>query len=125
MQRNNIINAAIPDRLFLNDSDDARNTPAEPYRDLLIDAGAEVRVHDPHVLQYPGVEVSQDLDAVVVFAGHRQYYSLEPRQLQELSGQIHPVIVDGRNVVEPDAFIAAGFVYKGIGRGDKNGHEVN
>jgi UDP-N-acetyl-D-mannosaminuronic acid dehydrogenase len=117
---------------FLNDSDDARNTPAEPYRDLLIDAGADVRVHDPHVLQYPDVEISQDLDAVldgvdaaVIFAGHRQYYSLEPQQLQELSGQAHPVIVDGRNVVEPDAFIDAGFVYKGIGRGDKNGHEVN
>jgi UDP-N-acetyl-D-mannosaminuronic acid dehydrogenase len=117
---------------FLNDSDDARNTPAEPYRDLLIDAGADVRVHDPHVLQYPDVEISQDMeevlegvDAVVVFAGHRQYYSLDPRHLQELSGQTHPVIVDGRNVVEPDAFIDAGFVYKGIGRGDKNGHEVN
>jgi UDP-N-acetyl-D-mannosaminuronic acid dehydrogenase len=116
---------------FLNDSDDARNTPAEPYRDLLIDAGAEVKVHDPHVLQYPDVEISQDLnavldgvDAVVIFAGHRQYYSLKPQRLQELSGQTHPVIVDGRNVVEPDAFIDAGFVYKGIGRGDKNGHDV-
>ncbi|WP_277749694.1 hypothetical protein [Methanohalophilus sp. WG1-DM] len=41
-----------------------------------------------------------------------------------MSGQKNPVIVDGRNVVEPDAFIDAGFVYKGIGRGDKNGHEV-
>jgi len=116
---------------FLNDSDDARNTPAEPYRDLLIDAGAEVKVHDPHVLQYPDVEISQDLnavldgvDAVVIFAGHRQYYSLKPQRLQELSGQTHPVIVDGRNVVEPDAFIDAGFVYKGIGRGDKNGHAM-
>ncbi|ATU08098.1 nucleotide sugar dehydrogenase [Methanohalophilus portucalensis] len=129
----NIANSkvAILGWAFLNDSDDARNTPAEPYRDLLIDAGAEVKVHDPHVLLYPDVEISQDMeevldgvDAVVVFAGHRQYYSLEPRQLQELSGQTHPVIVDGRNVVEPDAFIDAGFVYKGIGRGDKNGHEV-
>ena len=129
----NIANSkvAILGWAFLNDSDDARNTPAEPYRELLIDAGAEVRVHDPHVLQYPGVEISQDMDAVldgvdavVVFAGHRQYYSLEPQQLQELSGQTHLVIVDGRNVMEPDAFIDAGFVYKGIGRGDKNGHEV-
>jgi UDP-N-acetyl-D-mannosaminuronic acid dehydrogenase len=32
--------------------------------------------------------------------------------------------VDGRNVVELDAFIDAGFVYKGICRGDKNEHDV-
>jgi len=60
----------------------------------------------------------------VIFAGHRPYYSLYPGQLQELSGQTHSVIVDGRNVGEPDAFIDAGFVYKGIGRGDKNGHKM-
>jgi len=34
------------------------------------------------------------------------------------------VIVDGRNVVDPDAFIRAGFIYKGIGRGDKNAHPI-
>jgi len=34
------------------------------------------------------------------------------------------VIVDGRNVIDPDAFIRNGFVYKGIGRGDKNGHPL-
>lgn len=34
------------------------------------------------------------------------------------------VMVDGRNVVEPDEFIGVGFVYKGIGRGDKNRHFI-
>ncbi|RNI15757.1 hypothetical protein EFE42_00490 [Methanohalophilus sp. RSK] len=62
MQRNHIINATIPDRPFFNDSDGAWNTPAEPDHDLLIDAGAKAKVHDPHVLQYPDVEVSRDLD---------------------------------------------------------------
>jgi UDP-N-acetyl-D-mannosaminuronic acid dehydrogenase len=44
--------------------------------------------------------------------------------MKKLTGQKNPIIVDGRNVVEPDKFIDAGFVYKGIGRGDKNGHEI-
>lgn len=65
-------------------------------------------------------EVLDGVDDVMIFAGHRQYYSL---QSQQLSRRTHPVIVDGRNVVDPDAFIDAGFVYKGIGRGDKNGME--
>ena len=33
-------------------------------------------------------------------------------------------VVDGRNVVDPDAWVEAGFAYRGIGRGDKNGHAL-
>lgn len=116
---------------FINDSDDSRNTPSEPYRDLLLANGAQVMVHDPHVLKYPDVEISQEIpevvkgaDAVVVFAGHKDYLDFDPFGLKQFTGQANPVIVDGRNVVDPDEFIAEGFVYKGIGRGDKNSHEL-
>ncbi|MFA5213428.1 MAG: nucleotide sugar dehydrogenase [Methanoregula sp.] len=116
---------------FLSDSDDARNTPSEPYRDDLIQAGANVSVHDPYVTAYPGVPITRDLDAAVrgadaiaVFAGHREYKALDPAHLKGLTGRAHPVIVDGRNLVDAGAFIAHGFVYKGIGRGDANTHEI-
>jgi len=112
---------------FLNDSDDARNPPSEPYRDLLIEAGAEVMVHDPHVREHPGVEIMTDMDTVVadadvvaVMTGHSEYFELEPSVLKGFMGKDRPVVVDGRNVVDPDAWIDGGFVYKGIGRGDKN-----
>jgi len=114
---------------FLNNSDDARNTPSEVYRDLCLAEGAEVVVHDPYVLTYPGVDISQekdvmlaDADVVAIFTGHSQYRELDPVRCCGLMGQAHPVLVDGRNVADPDAWIAEGFVYKGIGRGDKNGH---
>ncbi|MDE4907369.1 nucleotide sugar dehydrogenase [Methanogenium marinum] len=114
---------------FLNNSDDARNTPSEVYRDLCLGEGAEVAVHDPYVLTYRGVPISQDVDAVLegadvvaILTGHSQYRGLDPVRCCVLSGQVHPVVVDGRNIVDPDAWIAEGFVYKGIGRGDKNGH---
>ncbi|HOI12523.1 MAG TPA: UDP binding domain-containing protein, partial [Methanoculleus sp.] len=116
---------------FIQNSDDTRNTPAEPYLVAMEEAGAEVRVHDPFVDEYPGMEVSHDLDAtlagadvVTIFTGHHHYASLDPARVKELSGKEHPVIVDGRNVVDPDAFIRAGFVYKGIGRGDRNNHPI-
>jgi UDP-N-acetyl-D-mannosaminuronic acid dehydrogenase len=116
---------------FLANSDDTRNTPSEPYRDNLIKAGATVIVHDPHVLEYPHVPIFQHLDetmkgadAIVIFAGHHQYKNLDPDHIRALSGRSHPVIVDGRNMIDPDHFIKHGFVYKGIGRGDKNMHKI-
>jgi len=123
---------------FLNDSDDARNTPAEPFYQAAIAAGAEVRIHDPWVdpetaADVPDdVEITHDLDAVlsgadavVIFAGHKEYRSLNPTEVKALCGERgHPVIVDGRNVADPDEWIGSGYVYRGIGRGDKNGHPL-
>jgi len=116
---------------FINDSDDARNTPSETYRGLLLEAGAQVKVHDPHVMEYPSMPISHDIkkvlsnvDAIAIFAGHKEYKKLEARTVKELSACEHPIIVDGRNVIDADGFIAEGFVYKGIGRGDKNGHPI-
>ncbi len=116
---------------FIRDSDDARNTPSESYRDLCLEADATVRVHDPYVAEYPGIEISNDLekvirdaDAVVVLTGHSAYLDLKADWLKEVTGKANPVIVDGRNVVEPEEFIGKGFIYKGIGRGDKNEHVI-
>ena len=116
---------------FIHDSDDARNPPSEPYRDLLMGAGAEVAVHDPYVSSYPGLEPTKDMeevlraaDAVTIMTAHREYFKLDPPYVKGLTGKKHTVIVDGRNVVDADKFIERGFVYKGIGRGDKNGHEI-
>lgn len=117
---------------FLANSDDTRNTPAEPYRDLLLVAGAAVTVHDPYVADYPGVPIVpfveqalEGADAVVIFAGHHQYRALKAPEIRNLTGKRHPVLVDGRNLVEPDAYIQEGFVYKGIGRGDRNTHPIS
>ena len=116
---------------FLSNSDDTRNTPSEPYCDLLVKDGAKVSVHDPYVAEYPGVpivpfveEAVEGTDAIVIFAGHNLYKGLDAPYLKNLTGKKHPVIVDGRNMVDPDAYIRLGFIYKGIGRGDKNRHEI-
>ncbi|MHB8165088.1 MAG: nucleotide sugar dehydrogenase [Methanoregula sp.] len=116
---------------FLSNSDDTRNTPAEPYRDLLVQEGAVISVHDPYVADYPGVpivpfveEALEGADAIVIFAGHNLYKGLDAPYLKNLTRKKHPVIVDGRNMIDPDVYIRLGFIYKGIGRGDKNGHEI-
>ena len=78
---------------FINDSDDARNTPAEPFRDAALAAGAKVRVHDPWVDPVTSPDappgLSRDIegvlagaDAVVVFAGHKEYRGMVPAQVE-------------------------------------------
>jgi len=88
-------------------------------------------VHDPHVLQYPGVTIESDIlkvvrdaDVVTIMTGHSDYFQLDPALLKKEMGQESPVIIDGRNVVDADRYINEGFVYKGIGRGDKNDHTI-
>lgn len=116
---------------FINNSDDTRDTPSQPYFDMIKKDGASVLIHDPYVFEYPGMKISQDIeacikaaDAIVIFTGHKQYLDLKAKDLKKLSGHKHPVIIDGRNVIDPDPFIKEGFVYKGIGRGDKNHHDI-
>lgn len=116
---------------FLNNSDDTRNTPSELYYDMVKKAGADVCVHDPYVTEYGNLKISQDMEecikgatAIVIFTGHKHYLNLNASALKKLTGYPHPIIIDGRNVVDPDAFIKEGFVYKGIGRGDKNHHPI-
>jgi UDP-N-acetyl-D-mannosaminuronic acid dehydrogenase len=116
---------------FLANSDDARNTPSEVYRDLCLSAGAEVAVHDPYVCEYPGVAIAKDLptvvrkaDVIAVLTGHDTYFRLDPARLRGICCGDLPAIIDGRNVIEPDRWIAEGYLYKGIGRGDKNSHPI-
>ena len=116
---------------FLSNTDDTRNTPSEPFRNACIREGAQVTVHDSYVAEYPGVPILSSIgdavkgaDAIVIFAGHHQYQALDPKALKQLSGKKHPVIIDGRNLVDPDAYIREGFIYKGIGRGDRNSHAI-
>lgn len=117
---------------FIANSGDARNTPSEVFYGLVAAAGGTPAVHDPWVDRYPGVRISREIgevavgaDAVAIFTGHREYRSLDPARLRKAAGSDHPVIVDGRNVIDPDAFIREGWVYKGIGRGDKNSHGIH
>ena len=78
---------------ILGNSDDARNPPSEPYRDLLVDAGCRVDVHDPHVPEYPGVDICDELSDVVweaavgaILTGHDEYFSLDAGVLKGLMG---------------------------------------
>lgn len=115
---------------FLANSDDARNTPSERYYDIAKSEGAVISVHDVWVKSFPEkpeiviekdiAETVKNADALIVLTAHNEYRSLTADLLHKMTGIEHPAVIDGRNIIDPDSFIENGWVYRGIGRGDKN-----
>jgi UDP-N-acetyl-D-mannosaminuronic acid dehydrogenase len=107
---------------FLENSDDARNTPTLPLLRELQKRGIAYRVHDPFIKEDDGLVISQDIasvikgtDALVLMTAHQTYRKLTPGRLQKLMKT--PIIVDGRNIFDPASFANAGFIFKGVGKG--------
>jgi UDP-N-acetyl-D-glucosamine dehydrogenase len=114
---------------YLAEVGDTRNSPAATLVEKLLDEGAEVRVHDPHVprwLEKPDVPVHPDLeralegaDGVVLAVPHSGYLDLAPADL--LTSLRRPsFVVDAQNVIS-DAKAAAlrdgGCRVIGVGKG--------
>ena len=111
---------------FKPNTDDMRDAPALTIVPALIGAGARVRVCDPEgqkegEAMLPGVEWVDDAydcaagsDALVLITEWNQFRALSLSRLSEsMKGN---VLVDLRNVYDPDEATAAGFAYTGIGR---------
>ena len=115
---------------FLANTDDARNTPSEAYYHLAEAEGAVTSIHDvwvKHFQEIPDLVIESDIaktvkdaDAVIVLTAHNEYKTLTADALKKMTGKEHPAIIDGRNIINPDEFLDAGWIYRGIGRGDKN-----
>jgi len=107
---------------YLEDSDDTRNTPAYSLIRDLESKGAEVIAHDPHVREFPEVDLTKDLDValegadcIAIVTKHRQYFGLDLSKARRLMRTA--IIVDGRNVIDATRAEKQGFFYKGIGKG--------
>jgi UDP-N-acetyl-D-mannosaminuronic acid dehydrogenase len=105
---------------YLGDSDDIRNTPADPLIRDLQKAGFKVAVHDPLVREGAIVPIEKDVesalegaDAAIVVTAHSPYKSLDLGRMRRLMRT--PIIVDGRRVFEREAAEKAGFAFTGVG----------
>ena len=121
---------------FKPDTDDLRDAPSLQIAERLLRLGARVKAYDPIAMKacadlYPGLkirycqsakELALDSDALVVVTEWNEFRSLPLRELAEL--MVSPVLVDGRNIFAPEAAIAAGFDYSGIGRSPRNRAET-
>jgi UDPglucose 6-dehydrogenase len=112
---------------FKPETDDMREAPSIPLIRGLLDAGAKVVAFDPvamdaaRTLLPAGVEFAADApaaltgaDALVLVTEWNEFRSLGPARLAPLMRT--RIVVDLRNVFDPEAMRDAGFAYYGIGR---------
>jgi UDPglucose 6-dehydrogenase len=112
---------------FKPNTDDMRDAPSLAIAQTLIDAGVEVAAYDPEGMalagpMMPGVAMKNDAyaaiegaDAVVIVTEWDAFRALDFARIKQLARA--PLLVDLRNVYEPEDMRAAGFDYVGIGRG--------
>jgi UDPglucose 6-dehydrogenase len=110
---------------FKPNTDDMREAPSLVLSARLLAEGADVRVWDPVVSDAGhlphGVKVCDSIlaavegaDAAVIVTEWDELRSLaSPEVLERMR---NPLIIDGRNLLDPAAARAAGFTYEGIGR---------
>lgn len=108
---------AILGYAYLENSDDTRNSPSEMLARRLQQLGATVTIHDPYVPAYQTElpAVITGADALVVMVKHNDYLALDLLKLKPLLN--HAILIDGRNVFNPEKVLKYGFIFRGIGRG--------
>jgi UDPglucose 6-dehydrogenase len=109
---------------FKAGTDDLREAPSLVLASRLLAEGAEVRAWDP--VAQPGelmkgaticnsvVEAVTGADAAVIVTEWDELRGLASPEVRE--AMAHPLIIDGRNLLDPAETRRAGFAYEGIGR---------
>jgi UDPglucose 6-dehydrogenase len=115
---------------FKGGTDDIRESPALRIVKTLLGEGAKLRVHDPQALEAArqelpaqagrleycssAYEAAQGANALLVLTPWQEYRELDWARLREAMEVA--IVVDGRNLLDPEVLTAAGFEYVDMGR---------
>jgi UDPglucose 6-dehydrogenase len=117
---------AVLGAAFKPDSDDVRDSPALDIAAQIAAAGATVTIHDPKAIaparkRFPALGFSEDIegalmgaDLVLHLTEWKIYRELDPAKMAKLVA--NPIIIDGRNALDREAWIAAGWKFRALGR---------
>ena len=112
---------------FKPNTDDIREAPALEVIHLLQNEGAIVRAYDPKAMMMAGetlrnvtlcedpYHVAEGADALLLATDWNEFKHLDFERVYQVMRT--PVIMDGRNLWEPERLCALGFTYFGVGRG--------
>jgi len=111
---------------FKPNTDDMRLAPSLEIIRPLQEEGAKIRAYDPKAMDkarevLPGVEfcdgpyaAASGADALIICTEWDEFRDLNLEKLHSVMN--HPIVLDGRNLFDPEKMTERGFVYKSIGR---------
>ena len=117
---------AVLGAAFKPDSDDVRDSPALDIAAQIAAAGAVVTIHDPKAIEpakkrFPDLGFSEDIegalmgaDLVLHLTEWKVYRELDPVKMAKLVA--NPIMIDGRNALDRESWIAAGWKFRALGR---------
>ena len=112
---------------FKANTDDIRESQPIEIVQILQGEGALVKAYDPVAMEHAGkvlrdvkmcedaYEVAEGCDALVLATEWNEFKNLDLRRIK--ASMKTPVLVDGRNMYDPEVMRRLGFLYRGVGRG--------
>ena len=111
---------------FKPDTDDMRDAPSLSVIDSLQKNGVKVKAYDPIAVNnarklLKNVEfcadsysVAKDSDILIIMTEWNEFRQLELQKIKNLMKR--PILLDGRNIYDPETARRIGFIYAGVGR---------
>jgi UDPglucose 6-dehydrogenase len=112
---------------FKPNTDDMREAPSIDVVQALQATGAHVKAYDPVAMDnaeayIPTVtfcatayDAAKDAEALLIVTEWNEFKQLDWERIRQYMHQ--PVVVDGRNLYDPEEMAERGFIYWGVGRG--------
>ena len=111
---------------FKPNTDDMRDSPSIPVINKLLAGGATIRAYDPEAMEeaktlLPNITYCEDsydciagADALVIITEWDQFRALDMDRVKDLLAA--PVLIDLRNIYNPERMADRGFTYISVGR---------
>ena len=122
-------NLAVLGLAFKGGTDDIRESPAIDIVQMLLKEGCYVTLFDPAAMERakavltPGPQVKyaadiyeavQDANAALVLTDWQEFAAIDLDRLRKALR--HPIVIDGRNLFDPELMAEKGFTYFSVGR---------
>jgi UDPglucose 6-dehydrogenase len=120
---------AILGLAFKGETDDIRESPAIDLVEMLLGEGCSIAAFDPAAMKRAEHELpvgpnlryvadayaaAHDADALLILTDWAEFAALDLKRLYTVMR--YPIVVDGRNLYDPDVMLDYGFTYLSIGR---------
>ncbi|HEY4379393.1 MAG TPA: UDP-glucose/GDP-mannose dehydrogenase family protein [Acidobacteriaceae bacterium] len=114
---------------FKGETDDIRESPAIDLVEMLLAEGCSITAYDPAAVKRTEQELpagphlryvtdayaaAADADALLVLTDWSEFAALDLKRIYTIMR--YPILVDGRNLFEPEAMHELGFTYISVGR---------